>query len=91
MIKKSKRRPILMGKAERVESDVEPPCSTPLTRSILERSSLRPVPLLSITPKCHPESGMKIWYDRSDGCAVLSCSECNAGVARLLLAAGLLS
>lgn len=67
----------------------EDPCPTPLTRQLLERFSVRPTSptaTVSITPKCHRDSGVKIGYSWTDGCAVLRCSTCGAGVARLQLA-----
>jgi hypothetical protein len=84
-----KRRPILMGKAELVATGTEEPCRTLLTQSALAANPRRPSApneYISITPKCHPDAGMKIWYCRADGCALLVCSECGAGVARMLLA-----
>ena len=80
-----------MGKAEQVASGVEEPCPVPLTRSNLESQSRCPpepgmAMRMSITPKCHRESGMKVWYDREEGHAILVCAACGAGVARLQLA-----
>lgn len=78
-----------MGKAERVTSEAEEPCPVPLTRSLIESQATRPPSpgmAMSITPKCHRESGMKIWYDREEGHAILVCATCGAGVARLQLA-----
>lgn len=86
---KTRRRPILMGEAERVATNTEDPHPTPLTQSLLKRSSKRsiaPNELVSITPKCHRDAEMTVWYCQSDGCALLVCSTCGAGVARLLLA-----
>lgn len=84
----AKRRPILMGKAERIATATEDPCPTSLTRSVLDRVC-KPGPAdnaHSITPKCHPQAGCSVWYRRTDGCAVLMCASCGAGVARLQLA-----
>jgi hypothetical protein len=67
----------------------EAPCPTPLTRAVLERASIRPrkrYGAVSIKPKCHPESGMTVGYCWTDGCAVLICATCDAGVARLQVA-----
>lgn len=78
-----------MGQVERVATATEDPCPTPLTRQLLERVSTRPPSefgTVSITPKCHPESGMTVGYCWTDGCAVLVCVACGAGVARLQLA-----
>ncbi len=89
MSKSKKRRPILMGTVEQVATATEGPCPTPLTQRILEQASVRPASargLVSITPKCHRKAGMTVGYCWSDGCAVLTCSACGAGVARLLLA-----
>jgi hypothetical protein len=60
---KRARRPILLGKVETVPT--EDPCPTPLTRSVLERHSNRPISptdTVSITPKCHRKSGMTVGY-----------------------------
>lgn len=77
-----------MGKAERVSTGTEEPCPSPLTRSLLDRGILStdPTHALSITPKCHPDSGMSAWYRRSDGCVLLVCIACGAGVGWLQLA-----
>lgn len=83
------RRPILMGVAERIATGTEEPHPVPLTQHALEQNSIRPKnpnELVSITPKCHRDSGMTVWYCWSDGCAVLVCSTCKAAVCRLLLA-----
>ncbi len=86
---KTRHGPFLMGKAELVATDTEAPCPSPLTQSLLKRQFKRPMTpdeLVSITPKCHPDAGMKVWYGWSDGCALLICCDCGAGVGRLLLA-----
>jgi len=83
------RRPISMGAAERVATGTEAPCPTLLTQCVLERVSARPVDpqgLVSIIPRCHRDAGMTVGYCWSDGCAVLACAVCGAGVARMLLA-----
>ncbi len=82
------RRPILMGVAERIATATEEPCPLPLTQRLLEQASTKPDDprgLVSITPKCHPSAGVTAWYCWADGCAVLVCAKCRAGVARLLL------
>jgi hypothetical protein len=82
---KRPRRPILIAKAQHVAT--EAPCPTPLTQSVLESHSNRPSSgTVSITPKCHRRSGMTVGYSWVDGCAVLACAKCGAGVARLQLA-----
>lgn len=84
----NKRRPILMGRVEQVATGTEAPCPTPMTQRLLEKHSTRPADpdaLVPITPKCHRTSGMRVGYSWSDGCAVLICAQCGAGVARLLL------
>lgn len=78
------RRPILMGEAERIATATEEPCPTALTRAVLDGYGSKP--WLSITAKCHPSSGMEVWYHRANGCALLVCKKCKAGVARLQLA-----
>lgn len=85
----NKRRPILMGRVEQVATGTEGPCPDRMTQSLLERVSIKPTDpnaLVPITPKCHRTSGMRVGYSWSDGCAVLICAQCGAGVARLLLA-----
>lgn len=80
------RKPILMGQAERVAT--EPPCPTPLTRTVLDRhSKASETGFVTIYPKCHPDSGMRVAYDPTDGCALLICVLCGAGVGWLQLAA----
>ena len=84
------RRPILMGQAERVATDTDETCPTVLTRPILEAASLqRPDDgLVSITSKCHPSEGVKLWFRGSDGRVLIVCAKCYAGVAWLQIANG---
>lgn len=82
------RNPILMGQVERIATATEDPCPTTLTRQVLDPyAEKRPGQLVSITPKCHPDAGVMVWYSSTDGCVVLWCANCKAGVARLQLAA----
>lgn len=84
------RRPILMGKAERVATGTEEMCSTVLTRTTLAAASLQSTDdgLVSITPKCHRSEGVKLWFRGSDGCVLILCAKCAAGVAWLQIANG---
>lgn len=78
-----------MGVAERVATGTEEPCPTILTQRSIEQQSISPAhpnELVSITSKCHRNAGCTVWYCWADGCAVLLCAKCEAGVARMLLA-----
>ena len=83
-----KRLPIHMSIAVCDGRYIDDPCPTLLTRSAIDRQCKAGPPdnHHSITPRCHPESGLKIWYCRANGCALLVCAECGAGMARMLLA-----
>ncbi len=74
------RRPILMGKAERIATDTEDVCPTVLTRQGIERMSKQPVGdgAISITSKCHRTAGVKVWYHGSTGRLLLVCAQCDA-------------
>lgn len=78
----TKRRPILMGKAERIATATEEVCSTVLTRDVIERASRRPIGSgdrgISITSKCHRDAGVKVWYHASTGRILLACATCSA-------------
>lgn len=84
------RRPILMGKAERVATDTEEICPTVLTRQALERASSKRADdgLVSITSKCHRTDGVKLWFRGSDGRVLIVCAKCSAAVAWLQIANG---
>lgn len=82
----TKRRPILMGKAERIATGTEDICPTVLTRQVLEAASLQTTEdggLVSITSKCHRDAGVKLWFRGQDGRVLIQCAECAAGVAWL--------
>lgn len=84
------RRPILMGKAERVATGTEEICPTVLTRQALERASAKRPDgeLVSITSKCHRADGVKLWFRGSDGRVLIVCATCSAPVAWLQIANG---
>jgi hypothetical protein len=84
------RRPILMGKAERVATDTDDTCSTVLTRPVLEAASSQRTDdgLVSITSKCHRSEGVKLWFRGADGRVLIVCAKCSAAVAWLQIANG---
>ncbi len=86
----AKRRPILMGEAERIAAGIEDVCPTLLTRTTLVAASLqrpdRDDSLLSVTSKCHRTEGVKVWFRPSDGRVLLICAKCGSGVAWMQIA-----
>ncbi len=86
----TKRRPILMGKAERIATATEDVCPTVLTRDAIERASVHPIGDrdrgISITSKCHREAGVKVWYFASSGRVLLACAKCSAPAAWIQVA-----
>lgn len=84
------RRPILMGKAERIATGTDDVCSTVLTRQSLTAASLQSTDdrLVSITSKCHRTDGVRLWFRGSDGRVLIQCAKCGAAVAWLQVSNG---